>query len=238
VRTVAILQARTGSSRLPGKVLADIAGSPLLAHELRRLRRAPSVDEIVVATTTSERDDPVVDIATREGVRWYRGSERDVLARYVGAAHEARADLVVRVTADCPLLDPDVVQLVVDRLHASRREVDYVSNVLARSFPVGLDVEGLFVDVLERLERLASSPEAREHVTWFLRFERPELFLVGSVDAEQDDSDLRWTVDTAADLERVRRLYDELGLTERPRPYREVVAHVRSRPDLFATASP
>jgi spore coat polysaccharide biosynthesis protein SpsF len=235
--TVAVVQARTGSSRFPGKVLAELEGAPLLTQELRRLRRARMLDEIVVATTTSEGDDAVVELAEREGVRWYRGSETDVLGRYVAAAREAGAESVVRVTADCPLLDPEVVDLVVARLHESEAELDYASNVVERSFPQGLDVEAFFVDVLERLNRLASSPSAREHVTWYLRFEHPELFLVGSVDAEDDDSDLRWTVDTPSDLELVRRLYRDLRLADMPYAYREIVAYVRSQADLVPDAA-
>lgn len=237
MRTIAVVQARSGSSRLPGKVLAELEGAPLLAQELRRLSRARLLDDIVVATTTSDSDDAVAELAEREGVRWYRGSESDVLGRYVEAARETGAETVVRVTADCPLLDPGVVDLVVERLHESVAQPDYVSNVVERSFPHGLDVEAFFVDVLERLARLSSSPSAREHVTWYLRFEHPELFLIGSVEAENDDSDLRWTVDTPADLELVRRLYRDLELAEKPRTYREIVEHVRSRPYLAATAT-
>jgi spore coat polysaccharide biosynthesis protein SpsF len=225
VRTVAILQARTTSARLPGKVLMDVAGAPLLAQELRRLLRAGRLDEVVVATTTNESDDPVVDLARREGVRWFRGDERDVLSRYVGAAAEARAEAVVRVTADCPLLDPDVVDRVVSALGPA---VDYASNVVERTFPVGLDAEALHHDVLLRVDRLAHSDSAREHVTWFVLEERPDLFAIASVTDDEDNSDLRWTVDHAEDLDVVRRLYAELDLAETPRAYREVVAHVRA----------
>jgi spore coat polysaccharide biosynthesis protein SpsF len=230
---VAILQARTTSTRLPGKVLMDIEGEPMLAHELRRLRRASALDDVVVATTTNATDDPVVDVAAREGVRWFRGSEHDVLSRYVGAAREARADVVVRVTADCPLLDPDVVDRVVEALAP---DVDYASNVLRRTFPQGLDAEALHASVLERVDGLATSPEAREHVTWLIVAERPDLFRSASVEADVDDSDLRWTVDHAADIELVRALYRDLALATQPLPYRAVVEYVRTRPDL-ATAN-
>lgn len=228
--TVAILQARTGSSRLPGKVLADLGGRPALAVELERLSRA-ALDGIVVATTTNPADDAVAELARREGVRVVRGPEDDVLARYVQALHATAADIVVRVTGDCPLHDPDVVDRVVAALDAG---VDYASNVLVRTFPVGLDAEAVTRESLERTNALATSPAAREHVTWLIRAERPDDFVRRSVEDEVDNSDLRWTLDTPQDLTRLRRLVDELDLVRRPRPYREVVAEVRARPELSA----
>ena len=221
---VAILQARMTSTRLPGKVLAELAGEPLLTHELRRLERCAMVDEVVVATTTNTTDDPVARLAERHGIRVHRGSEHDVLGRFVGAARDAKADVVVRVTADCPLLDAAVVDRVVVALDPG---VDYASNIAKRTFPVGLDAEALFTDVLERAHRLARSPEAREHVTWLIREEQPDLFLHASVTDAVDNSDLRWTVDTQADLDHVRRLYEELALQTVEMGYLEVVAHER-----------
>lgn len=226
---VAIVQARMTSTRLPGKVLMDLAGSPLLAQELRRLRRACAVDDIVVATTTNSTDDPIAEVARAEGVSVFRGSEDDVLGRYVCAAAHAKADLIVRITADCPLIDPKVVDRVV---HALGRSNDYASNVLERTFPRGLDCEVLHRDTLERLGRLATSALSREHVTWLINEERPDLFVRQSVADDQDNSDLSWTVDEAVDLELVRRLYARLDLGIRPLPYREVVDHVRSEPEL------
>lgn len=230
---VAIVQARTTSTRLPGKVLLDLAGEPMLVQQLRRLRRAASLSEIVVATTVNAADDAVAAVAEAEGARVTRGSEQDVLGRYRLAALEAKADIVVRVTADCPLLDPDVVDTVVAALS---REVDYASNVVRRTYPAGLDVEVLHADTLARVDRLAGSAQAREHVTWFILNERPELFAVVSVTDDVDNSDLRWTVDGRSDLELVRTLYAELGLADDPLPYRRVVEHVRSHPAL-ATAN-
>ena len=224
--TVAIVQARTTSSRFPGKVLADLGGQPVLAWVLRRARAA-SVDDVVVATTINATDDPVIAIAEREGVRWFRGDERDVLGRFAGAAREAGAEAVVRLTADCPMLDPEVIDRVIDALRAPEA-VDYSANVIKRTFPQGLDAEALFVDVLMRTQRMAISPEAREHVTWFIREERPDLFEHRSVIADTDDSDLQWSIDHPEDLERVRVLFASLDLATRPLPYRDVVVHVRS----------
>jgi spore coat polysaccharide biosynthesis protein SpsF len=226
------MQARTGSSRLPGKILIEVAGEPMLAHEIRRLQRVEELDDIVVATTVDPGDDPVVAVAEAEGARWFRGSEHDVLDRYFRAAEEASAEVVLRVTADCPLLDPEVAGLVVSTLAAQDGQLDYASNVVERTYPAGLDAEALTAEALERAFRLGRSPEAREHVTWFLLRERPDLFRIGSVTDDVDNSDLRWTVDHARDLELVRRLYNELDLGRKPRSYREVVAHVREHPEL------
>ena len=196
----------------------------MIAHTLRALQRTRSLDAITVATTTNADDDPVVAVAEREGIGSFRGSEHDVLRRYAGAAKESQAHVVVRITADCPLIDPGVVDRVVAALEPKS---DYASNVIERTYPVGLDVEALFSDVLYRLDRISDSAEAREHVTWFIREERPELFVCRSVVDEEDNSDLRWTVDTADDLAAIRSLFDDLNLVANPLSYREIVAHAR-----------
>jgi spore coat polysaccharide biosynthesis protein SpsF len=212
MRKVLIVQARMGSTRLPGKVLMEVAGRPLLAQQLRRLRRCREVDEIVVATSTTPADDAIVELCRREGVGWFRGSEEDVLSRYRAAAAEFHAGLVIRVTSDCPLIDPEVTDRVIRALESS--QADYATNVIPRTYPRGLDTEAVFFDVLVRCDRMARSPHAREHVTHFIVRERPDLFIRQSVTADRDDSDLRWTVDEAVDLELVRELYTALGLSE------------------------
>lgn len=232
MRKVIIVQARMGSTRLPGKVLADLVGRPMLAWQLSRLKSCTAADDIVVATTTLGRDDPVVDLARRLEVRWFRGSEEDVLSRFVGAAREAHADVVVRITADCPLIDPEVTDRVVSVLTANQSTCDYASNSLRRTYARGLDVEAMFRDTLERAHRLGRSQTSREHVTPFIYAERPDLFLCRSVEDDVDNSDLRWTVDAAQDLELVRRLYTGLDLGARILPYREVVAYVRKHPEI------
>jgi spore coat polysaccharide biosynthesis protein SpsF len=231
MRRVAIVQARMTSTRLPGKVLELIGDRPLLAYELDRLRRARHVDEIVIATTTNTDDDPIQALAEREDVRWFRGSEHDVLERFVGAAREAAADLVVRLTADCPLLDPDVTDQVIALAEAATHEVDYVSNVVRRTYPRGLDTEVVRRDTLERVARIATSQPAREHVTYFITTENPDLFVIRGVEQDTNDSDLRWTVDTADDLALVRELHRLAGPMA---TLRELVTLVRDRPDLTA----
>jgi spore coat polysaccharide biosynthesis protein SpsF len=235
---VAIIQARMTSTRLPGKVLMDLAGRPMLSQLLARVKRCRLVDEVVVATTLNGDDDPVVQTARASDVRWFRGGEADVLGRYAGAAREAAADLVIRLTADCPLIDPAVTDRVIAALAAGPEAADYASNVIRRTFPVGLDAEAFWSDVLFRTERLARSPAAREHVTTFMYAERPELFIIHPVIDDEDNADLRWTVDVAADLALVRRLYEDLGLGERPLEYREIIRHVRAHPEIAGVNTP
>jgi spore coat polysaccharide biosynthesis protein SpsF len=234
MRRVIVVQARMTSTRLPGKVLMDLEGRPLLERELERLGRCARVEEVVLAVTTNADDDPLVALADRLGLRWYRGSEDDVLSRYAGAASEAGADLVARVTSDCPLIDPEETDAVIAALEQRAAETDYASNRLEPHLPRGLDVEVLWRDVLDRMDRMATSRPAREHVTWFCYAERPQLFSLHSVRRPVDAHDLRWTVDTAADLALVRRLYADLGLAERAVALADVIAHVRAHPEVAA----
>jgi spore coat polysaccharide biosynthesis protein SpsF len=232
MKRILLIQARTTSTRLPGKVLRELAGAPMLAWQLRRLKQCREVDDVVVATTTNAADDPLVELANREQVRWFRGSEADVLSRFVGAAREAAADVVVRVTSDCPLISPEVTDRVIRDLTDHAATCDYTSNIWERTYPRGLDVEALFFDTLLRCDRLGTSAAAREHVTVVPRSERPELFLLRSVMDTEDHSDLRWTVDTERDFELISRIYEGLGLAERTAPYEEIRSYVRAHPDL------
>ncbi len=234
MKTVIIIQTRMTSTRLPGKVLMEVGGRPMLAQQLRRVKACREADEIVVATTTNQTDDPVVSLAEKEGVRWFRGSEDDVLSRYAGAARETNAEVVVRITSDCPLIDPGESDRVMRELKEHASECDYVNNVMPRTYPRGLDTEAMFWDTLERLNRLSKSQTAREHVTHLLLEERLELFVCRNVADKEDNSDLRWTVDTADDLAMVRRIYGELELGERVAPYREILLHVRAHPEIAA----
>jgi spore coat polysaccharide biosynthesis protein SpsF len=228
MRTVAIIQARMGSTRLPGKVLTELGGTTMLGQVMRRVRNARHITDVVVATSTAADDAAIAREAERLGACVHRGSETDVLARFVGAARSVSADVIVRLTADCPLLDAGVIDQVVGALGAA---IDYASNTHERTYPRGLDAEALHRDTLERIARLGASPSAREHVTSFV-MEQPALFRIAQVRAERDDSDLRWTVDTPDDLAMVRALYRELDLASAARPYRDVVAAVRARPEL------
>src|SRR5688500_991575 len=175
MRCVGIVQARAASTRLPGKVLMDVGGQAMLTQVVRRLGRARRLDDIVIATTELSSDDAVAELARQLQVGVFRGSEQDVLSRYAGAATQSRADVIVRVTADCPLLDPAIVDAVIEALVDATEPVDYASNVIDRTYPRGLDVEAFFRDVLDRVNRLARSAAAREHVTHFILREHAAL---------------------------------------------------------------
>ncbi len=229
MNVVAVIQARMSSSRLPGKVLADLSGAPILARVVERARAASRVNAVWVACSNSPADDPIVDRCLAIGVPFVRGDEMDVLGRFVAAADAAAADIIVRLTADCPLLDPDVIDRVVAEI-TTNPGTDYASNVTERSFPRGLDVEAFTRVALQRMDHLGRSAAAREHVTIPVRLEHPDGFVSRSVKSGVDDSDLRWTVDTPADLEFVRRAYQALGLADRPQPYAALVSWCRANP--------
>lgn len=229
---VIIIQARMTSTRLPGKVLMDISGSPMLEHQLRRLMNCTKVDEMIVATTANPSDDPIAELADRVGVGCFRGSEHDVLGRFVRASQMTKADVIVRITGDCPLIDPLITDKVINDLVAHSGECDYVSNTIQRTYPRGLDVEAFFSDTLFRVNRLAKSDLAREHVTTFIYVERPDLFLIRSITDHEDNSVQRWTVDTYADLEFVRKIYADLNLNEYIASYQQILAYVQARSEL------
>ncbi len=203
---VAIIQARMTSTRLPGKVLVDIAGKPAIAWMLDRLRAAREIDRIVVATTVNATDDPVAGFCRNAGVDVFRGDEADVLGRYCAAAEAFDAASVVRLTADCPMIDPAIVDRVIARFLEG--DLDYCSNYIERTYPIGLDTEVFSRAVLERCGREARSAYAREHVTPLMRDADPEQrgldLKRGHVRHEADFSHIRWTLDTPEDLEMLR----------------------------------
>jgi spore coat polysaccharide biosynthesis protein SpsF len=229
-RVCAIVQARMGSERLPAKVLAPIGGASMLAHVVTRAAACAAIDEVIVATGDRADDEPIALACRALAVACWRGSPHDVLARYRGAADAHAADVVVRLTADCPLLDPAVIGRVVDALIDGDAPHDYASNTIARRFPRGLDAEALWLDTLHRLDRLARAPALREHVTAFVH-ERPAWFARASVEAATDDSDLRLTVDTPADLALVRAIDARLAPTPAT-PYTAIVALLRRESTL------
>jgi spore coat polysaccharide biosynthesis protein SpsF len=210
MKVVAIIQARMTSSRLPGKVLMDLAGEPMLARVFERTRRARTVDDVIVATSNLVSDDGIVQLCAERDWPCFRGSQKDVLGRYSLAARAFDAEAVVRVTSDCPLIDPRLIDEHVERLCSRWTEVDFVTNMVRQSFPLGLAVEAMPFDVLARMERMSQTDYLREHVTT-LAYERPELFQIDHVLYPNDLSALRWTVDTAADLNFVRLIFKHFG---------------------------
>lgn len=208
-RTVAIIQARTGSTRLPSKVTMPLAGRPMVEVVVERASRARGIDELVLAVPDLRVDDVLARIGTGMGVRVVRGDAEDVLSRYHVAAGASNADVIVRVTADCPLLSPSVLADVVAL--RSLDDADYASNTIApRTYPRGLDVEAFTRGALEIAHREAREHEEREHVTPFL-WRRPERFRTRALRGTEDLSGHRWTVDTAQDMAFARRVFDHFG---------------------------
>jgi spore coat polysaccharide biosynthesis protein SpsF len=225
---VAVVQARVGSTRLPAKVLADVGGESMLARVVRRIRSARTVTAVVVATSTLPSDDAIQKLAHQLGAPCVRGSELDVLDRYVLAARTSSADVIVRVTADCPLIDPGIIDDVVRALGTGDGSADYASNVVSRTFPRGLDVEAFTRSALERAAAEAQAPREREHVTVYM-LEHPDRFTLRSIGAPVDASRYRWTVDETADLELVRQIYRRVPADA---PWSEILHAIESEPAL------
>jgi len=233
-RVVAVIQARMQSSRLPGKVLADIQGQPMLLRVVRRVQRAQTVDQAVVATTTSESDDPVEALCRAEGLACFRGDAVDVLDRVHSAAAAHEADVVVRITGDCPVIDPQIIDLTVRSFLESDPPVDLALNrfVDDRTFPVGLDTEVCSFEALETAWKEADQAYQREHVMPYL-YDPPGRFRVLHVRNDEDLGSYRWTVDTAEDLAFIRAVFAHFAPDDKF-DWREILDLVRSRPDLAA----
>jgi spore coat polysaccharide biosynthesis protein SpsF len=201
MRTVAIIQARMSSSRLPGKVLLDLAGEPMLVRVVERVRRARTIDDVVIATTTEPSDDPIAGLCQKRGYAVYRGSMYDVLDRFYGAARQMNAEAIVRVTADCPVIDPDVIDQTVQAFQSTG--ADFAANRLPppwkRTWPIGLDTEVCSFAGLERAWKEAQLPYEREHVMPFF-YDVEGRFKIVVTEHEPDYGTQRWTVDTPEDL--------------------------------------
>jgi len=230
---IAIIQARMGSERLPGKVLLDIEGQTMLERVVRRIQNAKSIDGVVVATTDRAVDDVIARDAERLGAPVTRGSEDDVLDRFRQAAMESGAATIVRVSADSPLVDAEVTDMVVDAFLST--DVDYASNKLGASFPLGLDVEVFSRDALERTWNEAKKTYERSHVT--VRMYGPDSSMrLLPVTTTPDRHDWRWTVDTPADLEFARQVFRLMG-GGNDFSWRDVVSLIEETPALAAINS-
>lgn len=205
----AIVQARIGSTRLPGKVLMPIADKPMVWHVLWRLRFAKKIDDIILAIPDTKENNVLEKFAKQNEIKYCRGSEEDVLERYYKAAEKFKVDVIVRITADCPLIDPRIVDLVVEKhIHS---KADYTSNNIKRTFPIGLDMQVFNFDVLEKAHKQAKKFFDKEHVVPYIH-QRPDIFKLESVEAKGalKRPKLRLTVDTKEDLKVVREIYKHL----------------------------
>ena len=209
MKTAAIIEARMTSSRLPGKVLLPVLGRPLLDHLIERLKRARTLDTIIVATTTKATDDPIEALALDLGCGCFRGSEEDVLERVLCAAQRFGVDVVVEITGDCPLMDPAIIDVLVETFRLNR--YDYVSNVLTRTYPRGMDTQVFPTAVLDEVARLTSDPVDHEHVSLYI-YNHPERFSLHNVESGLPPRyyDLRLTVDTEEDFQLIRTIFEEL----------------------------
>jgi spore coat polysaccharide biosynthesis protein SpsF len=235
MRAIVVVQARRGSTRLPGKVLLPLGGRPMLDRMLERLTAARRPDAVIVATTTDPADDAIAAVAASAGVACYRGHPTDLLDRHYQAARLARADVVLKVPSDCPLIDPAVVDRVLDAHLAADGRADYTSNLHPESYPDGSDVEVMSIDALAAAWREATRPHEREHTTPFL-WDQPERFAVQNV-AWETGRDVsrshRVVVDYEADLAVVQAVHEALWTRERPVfSVTEIVAWLDAHPDV------
>jgi len=226
---LAILQARVSSSRLPGKVLKDILGKPMILRQVERIRRAKTLDALLVATSNDPSDDPLYATCADNGLTCFRGSLDDVLDRFYQAARGSRPEHVVRLTGDCPLTDPEVIDKVVT--FGTTHDFDYASNTLKPTFPDGLDVEIMRFECLETAWREATAPAQREHVTSFI-YQHPERFRLGNFTGTPDLSGLRWTVDHLRDFELAMQIYAELYPAKPDFSTQDILQLLEQKPEL------
>lgn len=232
MKVVALVQARLGSSRLPGKVLKDLGGEPLLAWCVERARRASTVTQVVVATTDDPADDPIVEFCAARGYDCFRGSQFDVLDRFYQAARHYAAEVVVRITADCPFIDPDLIDLTVQEFW--RSGADFAANRLPppwkRTYPIGLDTEVCSMAALERAWKESTQKFEREHVMPYF-YDEDGRFKIHVLHHDPDYGSLRWTVDTPQDLELLRAVAGRFA-GRMDFSWREVLALFQREPEL------
>lgn len=224
MKIVITIEARMGSTRLPGKVLMPILGRPMLAYMIERLQRVSKADKIVVATTDNPNDDPIADLATNLGVGLFRGSEEDVLDRVLSAASSANADVIVETSGDCPLIDPEVVDQVIGVYLANK--FDFVNN--------GLDIEIFSKAVLYEVSQLTKDPIDREHVSLYI-YEHPERFSFCRLETGLPEKyqNLRLTVDTLEDFTLISKIFEELYPKDPAFSLGNVLALLDRRPELI-----
>jgi spore coat polysaccharide biosynthesis protein SpsF len=229
-RTVAIIQARLRSSRLPGKILKPLGHQSLIEWVVARTSRAQLVDLFVIATTTEATDDPLVDYCQQRGWPVYRGPEHDVLTRYFAAADEFAANLIVRITSDCPFIDPAEIDRVVSVIR-NDPSVDYSCNFFPnRTFPRGLDTECFTREALRRVDLMGLPLDSREHVTLGI-YQNPDHFKIAGIESPLDAAEHRWTVDTEADYQLATKLAEWFGRDNFG--WREVLKAFEQNPNWF-----
>lgn len=234
MKTIAIIQARMGATRLPGKVLLSLCGQTVLSQVITRVRQAKRLHGVMVATTVAPQDEAIDRACQQIGVPCYRGSEQDVLDRYYQTAHTAGAEAVVRITADCPLFDGNLLDRMLAHFEAAREAgvpFDYLCNVVKRTYPRGLDTEIFTMEALARAHREAVKPYEREHVTPYL-YQHPEWFKRFDFEGEQNWSHYRWTLDTPEDWELIETIYQQLYQPGKVFATEQVLELLQRQPEL------
>jgi spore coat polysaccharide biosynthesis protein SpsF len=230
MKVAAIIQARMGSTRLSGKVLKKVLGKSLLEYQLERVTRAEMIEEIIIATTIKEDDDPIVALCKELSIPYYRGSEDDVLSRYFEAATKYEVDAIVRLTSDCPVIDPKVIDKTIKVFLEG--EYDYVSNSIERTYPRGMDTEVFSYQGLEEIQQKASKTYEREHVTPYF-YQHPEQYNLTCVLHNEDLSRYRLTVDTKEDFELIKCIIQDLYPKKHNFTLEEIIETLQENPDLF-----
>ena len=226
---LAILQARVSSTRLPGKVLKPILGRPMLVRQIERMKRSKLIDKLIVATSTDLSDNFIDELCRKEEVACFRGSLDDVLDRFFNAAKPYKPDHIVRLTGDCPLADPVLIDEVIS--YHLNGGYDYSRNTLEPTFPDGLDTEVLKYKCLEQVWKEADLPSQREHVTPFI-YQQPDRFKIGNFKNTIDMSGLRWAVDEPADFELISRIYNSLYNKNPKFTTNDILTFLNNHPDL------
>ena len=234
-KVVAVVQARTDSTRLPGKVLKEICGKPMLLLMLERLSHSKSIDEIVIATTTNAKDDTIFELGKKNGYSVFRGSEFDCLDRHYQVGKKFNADYVAKITSDCPLIDPHITNLVINYFLNNVDDFDYVSNAHPATFPDGLDMEIFHLSTLEKAWRETTIPEHREHTTTYI-WSQPSKFRLGNVVMPGGRNlfmQERWTVDYKEDFEFVKTVYENLYENGKIFLMDEILDFLKKRVDVW-----
>lgn len=227
-KTAAIIQTRMGSTRLPGKVMLGLSGRPVLWHVVDRVKRCTMLDDIIIATTTKKEDNIIEAFCEKEQISIYRGDAQDVLSRYVEAAEQFKVDIIVRITSDCPLYDPTIMQAMLQQFDA-----DYMSSRLhSYTFPRGLDTEIVTLDVLKRTQKLATQDYEKEHVTPYI-YEHPTAYKLKSFESPENNSHHRWTLDTKEDYAMIKTVYDALYPTNPAFTTNDVLDYLDHHPEVF-----
>jgi len=232
---LAVIQARISSTRLTGKVLLPILGKPIILHIFERLKFSKKIDKICISTSDQKSDDPLVEFAQKNGIAYHRGSEKNLVERHLGAARKFNANAVVRITADCPLVDPDIVDQIID-VYEKNLDVDFVSNTKIRTYPVGLDVELIPTKTLERLLPISDNTIFYEYFISMYIYEHSKKFKSLGIQLEHPNL-LRWTLDYPEDYEFLKQIFSHLYKDDKVFHMNDIMSLLETKPELISINS-